>query len=81
MDTDSFIVYVKTDDIYKEIAKYVEKRFDASNFETDRLLPEGKNRKVIALMKNELGGKMIKEFVVLRAKTYSYLKEYNNENR
>ena len=55
MDTDSFIVHVKTDDIYKDIAVDVEKRFDTSNFEKDRLLPKGKNKKVIGLMKGELG--------------------------
>ena len=38
MDTDSFIVHVKTDDIYKDIAKNVKTRFDTSNFELDRLL-------------------------------------------
>ena len=43
MDTDSFIVYIKTDDIYKDI----ETRFDNSNYELDRLLPKGKNKKVI----------------------------------
>ena len=42
MDTDSFIVHVKTDDIYKGITKDVETRFDTSNFETDRSLPKGK---------------------------------------
>ena len=42
MDTDSFIVHIKTDDIYKDIAD-VETRFDISNFEIDRPLPKGKN--------------------------------------
>ena len=42
MDTDSFIVYVKTDYIYKDIAEDVEKRFDTSNFKIDRPLPKGK---------------------------------------
>ena len=37
-----FIVYVKTDDIYKEIAKEVETRFDTSNYELDRPFPKGK---------------------------------------
>ena len=46
MDTDSFIVYVKTEDIYKYIAKDVEKRFDTSNFETDKPLPKEKNKKL-----------------------------------
>ena len=47
---DSFIVHVKTDYIYKDIAKDVETRFDTSNYEIDRLLPKGKNKKVIRLM-------------------------------
>ena len=45
MDTDSFIVHIKTDDIYKNIADEVETRFDTSNFEIDRPLPTGKNKK------------------------------------
>ena len=47
MDTNSFIVYIKRDDIYKDIAKYVATRFDTSNYELDRPLPRGKNKKVI----------------------------------
>ena len=81
MDTDSFIVHVKTDDIYKDIAEDVEKRFDTWNFEKDRLLPKGKNKKVIGLMKGELGWQIMKEFVGLRAKTYSHLTENSNEDR
>ena len=58
MDTDSFdsIVYVKTDDIFKDIAEDFEKRFDTSNFELDRPLPKEKNKKVIELIEAELGG-------------------------
>ena len=81
MDTDNFIVHVKTDDIYKYITEDVETRFDASNFETGKPLPKGKNKKVIGLMKDELGRQIMKEFVGLRAKTYSYLKENNNEDK
>ena len=44
MDTDSFIVHVKTDDMYKDIAEDVETRFDTSNFETDRPLPKEKKK-------------------------------------
>ena len=55
MDTDSFIVHVKTDDIYKDIAEDVETRSDTSNFKIDRPLPKGKYKKVIGLMKDELG--------------------------
>ena len=56
MDTDSFIVYRKTDDIYKDIPEDVETRFDTSNYELDRPLPKAKN-KVIGLMTDELGRK------------------------
>ena len=47
VDTDSFNVNVKTDDIYKDIAEDVEERFDTSNFEIDTPLPKGRNKKVI----------------------------------
>ena len=73
MDTDSFIMNIKTEDFYKDIANDVEKRFDTSNYEVNRPLPMGKNKKAIGLMKDELGGKIITEFVTLRPKTYSYL--------
>ena len=73
MDTDSFIMNIKTEDFYKDIANDVEKRFDRSNCEVNRPLPTGKNKKVIGLMKDKLGGKIITEFVTLRPKTYSYL--------
>ena len=53
MDTDSFVVHVKTDDIYKDIVEDVEKRFDTSSFELDRPLPKGKNKKVVRLMKDK----------------------------
>ena len=49
------------------------KRFDTSNYEVDRPLPKGKNKKVVGLMKDELRGKIMTEFVALRPKTYSYL--------
>ena len=71
MDTDSFIIHIKTEDVY-DIADDVERRFDASNYEVDRTLPTGKNKKVVGLMKDELGGKIMKEFAALRPKTYSY---------
>ena len=47
MDTDSFTLHLKTDDVYKDISEDVEKRFDTSNFEIDRPLPIGKNEKLI----------------------------------
>ena len=47
METDSFIVYIKTDDIYKNIAKDVETRFDTSNYELDSPLTKGKKRLLV----------------------------------
>ena len=73
MDTDSFIMNIKTEDFYKDIANDVEKRFDASNYEVNRPLPTEKNKKVIGLMKDELGGKIITKFATLRPKTFLYL--------
>ena len=50
--------------------------FDTSNYDENdkRPLPIGKNKNVIGLFKDELGGKIMKEFVGLRAKTWSYLR-------
>ena len=81
MDADSFIMNIKIEDFYKDIAKDVEKRFDTSNYEVNRPLPTGKNKKVIGLMKDELGGKIITEFVTLRPKTYSYLTDDCKEDK
>ena len=50
MDIDSFIMNIKTNDFYKDIANDVEKRFDSSNYEVNRPLSIGKNKKVIGLM-------------------------------
>ena len=79
--TDNFIAPVKTDDIYKDIAEDVETRFDNSNFEIEIPLPKGKNKKLIGLMKDELGGQIMKEFFGLRANTYSYLKDNNDKDK
>ena len=74
MDTDSFIMNIKTNDFYKDISN------DVSN-EVNRPLPTGKNKKVIGLMKDELGGKIITEFVTLRPKTYSFLTDDGREDK
>ena len=68
----SFIVYIKTDDIYQEVAEEVGTRFDNSDYELYKPLSRGKYKKVIGLMKDKLGGKIMIEFVGLRAKAYSY---------
>ena len=81
MDTDSFIMNIKTEDFCKDIANDVEKRFDTSNYECGRPLPKGKNKNVIGLMKDELGGRFITEFVALKPKTYSYLADDCKEDK
>ena len=54
IEADSFIVYIKTEDIYINIVKHVEARFDTSNFKLVRPLPKGKNKKLISLIKGKL---------------------------
>ena len=73
VDTNSFIMHIKAEDFYKHIANDIEKRFDTSNYEINRPLPTGKNKNLIGLMKDELGEKIMTEFVALRPKTYSHL--------
>ena len=71
MDTDLFVYDIETEDFYKDIAGDVETRFDTSGY-CDRPLPIGKNKKVIGLMKDELGSQIMKKFISLRPKMYSY---------
>ena len=72
MDTDSLIYNIETEDFYNDIAKDVPARFDTSGYLPNSPLPIGLNKKVIALMKDELGGEIMEEFVTLRPKMYSY---------
>ena len=81
MDTGNFIIHIKTEDVYKDIANDEEKRFDTSNYEVNRPLLKEKNKKVIGLMKDELGGKILTEFVSLVPKTYSYLIDDDNTDK
>ena len=83
MDTDSFVIHIITEDFYKDIANDVEKKkwFDTSNYDNNRPLPTGKSKKVIGLFKDELGGKIMIEFVGLRAKTYAYLMDEDTEHK
>ena len=68
-----FITHIKIEDFYKDIAYDVDKRFDRTNCECCIPLSIRKNKKEIGLMKDELGGRQMKEFVGLRVKTYSCL--------
>ena len=67
MNTDSFVLNVRTKDFYRDISEDVKDRFDNSNFYCDRPLPIGVNKKV-GLMKDELGGGIIPEYAPLRPK-------------
>ena len=82
-DTDSFVIHMKTEDFYKDIANDVERSFDTSNYDEngERRLSVGKNKKVIGLFKDELGGKIMIEFVGLRAKTWTYLMDDGSEHK
>ena len=76
MDTNSFVYEIDTEDFYRDIAKGVEKSFDTGGYSKDgnRPLPIEKNKRVIGLMKDEVGGKIMAKFVALRAKMYAYRK-------
>ena len=82
MDTDSFIMYIKTDD-FKDISNDIDKWFDTSNFSKNdnKPLEIGKNKKVIGKFKDELVEKIMIEFCALRAKAYSFLTdEYSDDD-
>ena len=70
---DSFVIYIKTEDVYEGIADDLEEIFDTSYYEFNRLFPTRKNKQVTGLMKDELGGKFMTKLAVLRPKIYSYL--------
>ena len=77
---EGFAVYsIKTEDFYKDIADDVVSRFDTSGYVPDRPLPVGLNKKVIGLMKDELGGEIMREFVSLQPKMYSYTRLVNRK--
>ena len=82
-DTDSFIIDIITEYFFQDISNDVEKWFDTSNYDKNdkRPLPIEKNKKVPGLFKDELGGKIITEFVALRPKAYSYLDDDGNNHK
>ena len=82
-DTDSFLYELQTEDFYKDISGDVRDRFDTSNYPEGHPsgIPTGINKKVLGMFKDEAAGKIIKEFVGLRAKLYSYKMDEGNENK
>ena len=73
-DTDSLIYEIGAEDFYRDIVGDVETWFDTSEFDTSHPsgIQTGVNKKVIGMMKDEAGRKIIQEFVGLRAKQYSF---------
>ena len=82
-DTDSFIIYIKTEHFFEDISNDVEKWFDTSNYDKNdkRPLPIGKNKKVPGLLKDVLGGKIMTEVAELRPKTYAYLMDNGSDHK
>ena len=82
-DTDSFLYEIQTEDFYKDISGDVRDRFDTSEYPENHPsgIPTGINKKVLGKFKDEVAGKIIKEFVSLRAKLYSFKMEDGAENK
>jgi len=82
-DTDSLAYEIQTEDFYKDINLYVERQFDISDMPSDHLsgIKSGMNKKVVGMMKDELGGKIMTEFVGLRAKLYTYKMLHEKETK
>ena len=78
METD---IWIERDNIDKDIGEDVKTKFDTSNYELDRPLARGKNKKVIGLMKDELSGKIMTKLLGLRTKTYSYIIDDSSEDK
>ena len=83
MDTDSFVIHIFTEDFFKDISNDVERWLDTSNYDKNdkRPLSIGINKEVIGLFKDQLGGKIMKESCALKAKTYTYLMDDDNEKK
>ena len=83
MDTDSFTINIFTEDFFECINNNIKRWFDTSSYDKNDKIPlqVGVNKKVIGMFKEELGGKIMKEFCTVRAKTYTYLKDDDSENK
>ena len=82
-DTDSLMYEIQTEYFYKDIIKDVNNRFDTSDYPENHPsgIPTGINKKVLGKFKDEAAGKIIKEFVGLRAKLYSYKMDEGGESK
>ena len=79
----SFVIYIFTEEFFEDINNDVERQFDTSNYDKNdkRPLPMGMNKKVLGMFKDELGGKIMKEFCALGAKTYTYLMDDDSKKK
>ena len=82
-DTDSLMYEIKTEDFYKDISGDVKDRFDTSDYPPNHPsgIPTGCNKKVLGVFKDEVEGKIIDEFVGLRAKLYSFIMFEGEESK
>ena len=82
-DTDSLMYEIETEDFYKDISEDVKDRFDTSDYPENHPsgIPTGINKKVLGMFKDEAAGKIIKEFVGLRAKLYSFKMDEGGESK
>ena len=83
MDTDSFFTNIFTEEFFEEINNDVERWLDTSNYDKNnkRPLQIGVNKKLLGMFKDELRGKIMKEFCALRGKTYTYLMDDDGETK
>ena len=79
----SFLINIFTEDFFQDINNDVERWFDTSNYDKNDKIPLQivVNKKVLGMFKDELGGKIMKEFCTLSAKTYTYLMDDDSENK
>ena len=82
-DTDSLMYEIETEDFYKDISEDVKDRFDTSDYPENHPsgIPTGINKKVLGMFKDEAAGKIIKEFVGLRSKLYSFVMDEGEESK
>ena len=82
-DTDSLMYEIETEDFYRDISGDVKDRFDTSDYPENHPsgIPTGINKKVLGMMKDEAAGKIIKEFVGLRSKLYSFVMDDGGETK
>ena len=69
-DTDSLILDIETEDVYKDMQEY-SWLYDTSNYPKDHLLYNDTNKKALGKMKDERGGDVINEIIAVRSKMYS----------